>query len=547
MHDCPQVFPLVTRPGRQVATEMRGPAAMKTQQGVIEKRDEYYAYGSVLEAVSQGLYPDRKHILREFVQNAYDALGDLHRQSPDMPLEPVEISTSSPSLIIADKGIGMSGETMRRYRYLGFSDKRIGSHAGFRGIGKFSAISVCDHLIVRSSMLGDTKSYQVEIDAAAMLKRLQDERNPPLEALLREHSRISETSERPELHYTFVELHGIRKDASELLDENTIKPYLIRVAPLPFDPAFPYGKEVSSRLQQVDPRFVEVELRLNGKPIFKPFLENASRPDFREVFAKEGSEELIAFTWFCQHRGKGQFRAIGDGESQGLRHPLSGLQYRVSNFAIGDTMLTRTTLWHTTPERAFYFFGEIHVLDSAVIPTSDRDDFEDTTARGRLYGQCRGIATTLSFRAGRESQRQRFTEVVTAGHQLVTATQAELEGGQLESELKEDRDFQIKRVLDDVSKRLKQSNRLQNKDDKVVKRAKQVIRRAERLRRTLKTTDSRQVPLVDITKILKMDAKTKKIYDTIIMVLREEFRSEPQRFAALVRKIHDALRGDVAC
>ncbi len=519
----------------------------KAQQGVIEKRDEYYAYGSVLEAVSQGLYPDRKHILREFVQNAYDALGDLHRQSPGVHLEPVEIRASPPSLIIADKGIGMSGETMRRYRYLGFSEKRIGHHAGFRGIGKFSAISVCDHLIVRSSMLGDTKSYQVEIDAAAMLKHLQDERNPPLETLLGDHSRISETSERPELHYTLVELHGIRKDASELLDENTIEPYLIRVAPLPFDPAFPYSKEVSSRLQQVDPRFVEVELRLNGKPIYKPFLENASRPDFREVFAKEGSEELIAFAWFCQHRGKGQFRTAGDDESQGVRHPLSGLQYRVSNFAIGDTMLTRKTLWHTTPERAFYFFGEIHVLDSAVTPTSDRDDFEDTTARKGLYEQCRGIAATLNTRAEQESRQQRFTEVVTTGHQLVTATQAELEGGQLEKELKEDKDFQIRRVIEDVSKRLKQSGRLQNKDETLVKRAKQVVRRAERLRRTLNTVSDRQTPFVDITKTLKMDAKTKMIYDTIMMVLREEFRSEPQRFAALVRKIHKALREGVAC
>src|SRR5215510_1598611 len=106
---------------------------MKSRQ-VIEKRDEYFAYGSVLEAVSQGLYPDRKHILREFVQNAYDALVDLRRQRPQIKLAPVEITASPPSLIIADKGIGMSGDTMRRYRYLGFSAKEMELHAGFRGI-----------------------------------------------------------------------------------------------------------------------------------------------------------------------------------------------------------------------------------------------------------------------------------------------------------------------------------------------------------------------------------------------------------------------------
>src|ERR1051326_2755736 len=113
---------------------------MKPQR-VIKKRDEYFAYGSILEAVSQGLYPDRRHILREFVQNAYDALADLRRQKPAAKVAPVEITATPPSLIIADKGIGMSEATMRRYRYLGFSAKEIGSHAGFRGIGKFSAIS----------------------------------------------------------------------------------------------------------------------------------------------------------------------------------------------------------------------------------------------------------------------------------------------------------------------------------------------------------------------------------------------------------------------
>ncbi|MEK6406031.1 MAG: ATP-binding protein [Acidobacteriota bacterium] len=176
---------------------------MKPQR-VNKKRDEYFAYGSVLEAVSQGLYPDRKHILREFVQNAHDALYDLRKQRSRMRLAPVEITASPPSLIIADKGIGMSKATMRRYRYLGFSPKEMGSHAGFRGIGKFSGISVCDRLIVRSSKLGDPKSYQVEIDASGMFARLKDEKNPPLEILLADHSKIEETDEDPEQHYTFV-------------------------------------------------------------------------------------------------------------------------------------------------------------------------------------------------------------------------------------------------------------------------------------------------------------------------------------------------------
>jgi chromosome segregation ATPase len=146
-----------------------------------------------------------------------------------------------------------------------------------------------------------------------------------------------------------------------------------------------------------------------------------------------------------------------------------------------------------------------------------------------------------------ESRRQRFKEVVTAGQRLLTDTQAELEGGKLERELKEDKEYEVKRLLEDVSKRLKKSGRTRSKEDKVVRRAKQVIRRAERLQRTLKADDNKQRLFVDITRVLKMDAHTKGVYDTIIRILREEFRFEPERFAAVVRKIHDALREGVAC
>lgn len=519
---------------------------MKARE-VIEKRDEYFAYGSVLEAVSQGLYPDRKHIVREFVQNCYDALADLRRQKPGSPLAPVEITAQTPSLIIADKGIGMSAEAMRRYRYLGFSEKLIGSHAGFRGIGKFSAISVCDRVIVRSSKLGDPKSYQVEIDAAGMLKRLRDEKNPPLESLLKDHSQISETEEDPLEHYTFVELHGIHKDASELLDSSAIKYYLTQIAPLPFDPAFAYGKEIKERLHQIDPQFLEIVVQVNGEAIHKPFLPNATRPDFKEVFAANGSDQLIGFSWFCQHAGKGQFRESAEGEVQGRRHPASGLHYRMSNFAIGDSMLARKTLWHTTPERAFYFFGEIHVLDVGVIPTSDRDEFEDTSARGRLYDQCREVASILSFRAGLESQQRRFSEVVDGGQKFLTETESELKSGKLETELKEDKEFRVQKLLEDLSKRLKQTSGSKHNNPVTIKRAKRVLKHAERIRRVLKTNGGGHQMFVDIGKEIHMDSKTKAVYDTIISILREDFRQEPERFAAVVRKIHEALRRGIKC
>src|SRR6267378_524070 len=111
-----------------------------------------FAYGSVLEALSRGLYPDKRHIIREFVQNAYDSIYELRRLHQKIPIPPIEIKIQAPSITIADRGIGMTQAQMEQYRYLGFSEKERTKHAGFRGIGKYSGSAVAQKLIVDSAL-----------------------------------------------------------------------------------------------------------------------------------------------------------------------------------------------------------------------------------------------------------------------------------------------------------------------------------------------------------------------------------------------------------
>ena len=512
-----------------------------------KKKQEHFAYGSILEVVSHGLYADRRHILREFVQNAYDALADLRRHHKEELLHPIEITSSPASLIIADKGVGMSRNEVERYRYLGYSEKKATTHAGFRGIGKYSAISACDRLIVRSSKLGNSKSYQVEIDAAGIWARLKKDKNAPLEPLLHEHSHISEADEPTDAHYTVVELHGIHKDAQQLVDDGVIKAYLIQTAPIPFDPAFSFGKEISERLHQVTPRFFEIPVLVNGIPIHKPALDDASHPGFRVISAKDSPDEVLAYVWFCEHLKKGQFPNEEADSGKARKHPHSGLHFRTSNIAIGDSMLVRKAVWHASPERAFYFVGEIHVLDSGVVPTADRGDFEDNDARSRLYERCSDMVADLNIQADLNSQRHRFREVVAKGETLVTQTEQELKAHRLESELREDKDFQVHKVLEDLEKRLAKSKRAKKKDNDVVRRATRLVKRARRLHHVLKTSDDGHALFVNIGQDLAMDEKTKKVYATIISVLREEFGREKDRFEAVVHKINEALRKAMSC
>ena len=52
------------------------------------------------------------------------------------------------------------------------------------------------------------------------------------------------------------------------------------------------------------------------------------------------------------------------------------------NIAIGDYRLVQR-LW-TTAAHAVWCFGEIHIVDSALVPNSQRDDFEPSEAWTRV-------------------------------------------------------------------------------------------------------------------------------------------------------------------
>lgn len=41
---------------------------------VVIKPEEEYAYGFMIEVLTSGLYPDVFHVIREYVQNSFDAI-----------------------------------------------------------------------------------------------------------------------------------------------------------------------------------------------------------------------------------------------------------------------------------------------------------------------------------------------------------------------------------------------------------------------------------------------------------------------------------------
>src|SRR5690606_382921 len=116
---------------------------------------------------------------------------------------------------------------------------------------------------------------------------------------------------------------------------------------------FQHGSQIDQELREYVTDYETAPIFVGENQVFKPFLPNAKPPQWIFVWDEDNpaNPNPLAFCWYCENMDKGQF-------PDEIRR---GLFYRVKNFSVGDNQLPRITLWRSSPERSFYFFGEVHV------------------------------------------------------------------------------------------------------------------------------------------------------------------------------------------
>ncbi len=450
----------------------------------------------------------------------------------------IELKVTPPSLVIFDNGIGMDSQRIAEYRYVGYSRKLTAESVGFRGIGKLSGISAAEKIIVTTSPLGLPEKHRLVFDAEAMLQHVEmlKERgeNIALNKLIQKYTSLETMQEDSDAHYTQVELYKVRPDSSVLLDASQLIEYLKLTAPVDFDPDFEYGDQIDQKLQEVVPDYETVPLFVGDTQIFKPFLLEAKSPQWIYVWDDEDQDSVspLAFCWYCEHENKGQF----PDESH------RGLFYRVKNFTIGDNQLPRISLWRSSPERSFYFFGEIHICDSGVIPSADRTNFEQNRNRARLYTRGSGeISRTLNKIAGKSSDTRRAIDFIRQAETTIGQAQKEINEGGVPSELKVGRIVNLSKAVENVQKRIKNApDEFQDRGQKVIEEGGTLI---EQLDKGQPTETNGPSPVYDIKDELKFGKEARWVYETIISVLKSEFEQNIQQFDKLIGEIHKRLRG----
>lgn len=498
---------------------------------------EDFAYGFIIEVLTGGLYPNKFHVIREYVQNSFDAICKW-RKDPNFDQDGcVEIKFINNSIIIYDTGTGMDKAKVNQYRYVGYSEKKISEATGFRGIGKLSGISVAERIIVTSSMHGSSERYKLVFDAQGMILEIIDLKtkgeNIPLTELIKKYTDVAKEVEEKGLHYTIVELNNIRSDSTSLLNEENLISFLGKNVPVSFDPTFAYGEEIHRKISERIDDYEIVDIKVNGTVVYKPYIDSCYPPEYEFVWDDgDGGEEQspIAFCWYCQNKESSQFE---DKDK-------SGLLFKLKNFTIGDKFLTREKLFISTPERAFWFFGEVYINDSTVVPTSERNNFVQNEGRDRLYRKGSEIGKTLSRIAGKFSEENRALQKLDETDSILQQVEREYEEGKISSDIKLEKVVTAYKAFEEIEKRFNKlpTEAHKQKGRDLIKKGKDLVGKIEQTN----NTEGNNSKIYDITKELSLNSQAIKVYKAIINILKDVLSDNSTLYEDLINKIHNRLR-----
>jgi hypothetical protein len=175
-----------------------------------------------------------------------------------------------------------------------------------------------------------------------------------------------------------------------------------------------------------------------------------------------------------------------------------------------------------------------------MIPSSDRENFEQNNARERFYQYGAQISKTLNTLAGGSSAKRNAKEFIEKAEELILTIQNEAQEGKIPTEIKFSKMFNIKNAVVNVEKRLKDAPRdYQERGKEIIESGNALV---ENLEKGSCPSDATKL-VYDIREELNLGGEATKVYEIIIQCIDEELRDNPNLFERLIKKIHTALSG----
>jgi len=521
---------------------------------------EELVYAAAIVVLSNELYPRKLEIVREYIQNASDAIDSFARIAEhihDTTDLRIKVSIQGKSLLIWDNGIGMDATEINKLKRIAYSEKKVGDGAGYKGIGRLAGIAVAKRLIISSTSYGDPKLHKFEFCAGDFLHDIAEKRRDGLQeaasVVINRHTIITELDVAPEEHYTMVELRDIADDHPQLLDPAQLHEYIGDIAPVGFAPDFPYGERIAAKLFEYVPDYSPKTVWLatttgDRFQVYKPYKGSMmlAEPEFIPV--TDNHHHLLAYSWYST-KGKemlGKIRPSGgkfavDGTTPAIKKRFAGLVYKLFGFSIGDRSLPLNTLWKEKDyTRALWFTGEIHIVDKNIKPTTDRSDFFENDQRNRLYtagevciskplnSKAQLISTSRQAHDRAEKHLQRFKNLekeISEGRIDITELKARKE------------DLHVA-----LEKELKVGASKDNDINAFVKETAQFGRLLQQRLGEAKPKKESKGELADLARELGMTSQARKVYSIIIETIEHYLREDKDSYYELSGLIRDAIK-----
>ena len=355
----------------------------------------------LLGLVTTGMYDSPLSMYREYIQNAADAFagsGLLERARVDIALD-----VPGRRIRIRDNGPGLTREeALERLVPVGRSDKTLGVDRGFRGVGRLAGLAFAktvsfttrareDQTVTRitwhSDRLPDLTSTTSELEEAIL---------DCVDVQILPGADYAE-------HFFEVAVGEVaRHSAGLLLNRAAVLQYVSEVCPVPMSPAFPFAGEVERLFDGAEaPLTLEVLLEGDSKPLVRPYgksirLSASKEAEFTEfqvvrMPSIDGSGEAV-IGWVAHSPYLGAIP-----RDQRVR----GIRARVGNIQIGGEAVFDDLFAEERFNR--WCVGELHILDSRIIPNARRDYFEPGPHLRNLENQLGPVLRNISTRCRRES------------------------------------------------------------------------------------------------------------------------------------------------
>ena len=521
---------------------------------------EELVYAPAIVILADDLYPRKLEIVREYIQNASDALDAFSRIADhidDDSAPQIKISIQGKSLLIWDNGIGMDEAEIQKLKRIAYSEKREGQDAGYKGIGRLAGIAVAKKLLISSTSYGDPKLHKFEFRAEDLHQELTSNRRKgiqePATVVINRHTTITDLEVDATDHYTIVELREIDDAYPELLDASKLREFIGDIGPVGFAPDFSYGQRISQNLSSHVPDYSPKTIWLTTTTgervqVYKPYNNSMklAEPVFIEVPDPRDGTRLLGYCW-CAAKGKdmlGKMRAAGgkfsiEGDTPAEKKRFAGLVYKLFGFSIGDRNLPLGSLWSKDYTRPLWFTGEIHLIDKAVKPTTDRADFIDNEARRQFYaGSQSRIARVLNTLAQDMSDNRKAYDTAERIRQRFDDLKGLLDDGRVERAELKARKAELHQALERELKR-------KCKDPEIQAFVKQVAQTGRALQRRLEEAQSHKDKVSEINDLARemgMTSQARKVYTIVMETLENYFAGDKDAYYEVSGEIKKAIR-----